>query len=630
MRSNDGKGGCGCGGSTADCHCGKASCETCRLEGFVRPRFFPGQLLTEEDLQLLDAYAVAKNRLHNRYFWGDGVVCGLEVTMHPCDEGKVLVAPGYALDCCGNDIVVACRQELDVNRLIRDLRTKLRGGYDCGDPCAEKKEALPASPASSTRPLPGAPATPINDVERAGTKYCLYIHYCESESDPVSPYSTGDQCGAATCEPSRVREGFRFELRCEEEAKPRPSITNTLCECIRDEVRLARSATAVTASGMLQNRFAMASAYAKNPNDADAVRKLTGANTRLRALIPDTIDQAWVGTKLDEALRAAEPVIMFTARTFRAPGEAQPLATSRRKSTATGAAAASASAMRVAADSLSWIANLPSDPIVKEELTQRRSDVERLNAEAIASKAAALLRAQETGEIDESERKRLAAGLIVTDSLAEAAQRVIDDTAGDLNLAPRFEPRSFPRIGDVPAFSVTEAAANENAIRRFDETSRALVAFQTRVADSFQECLCRALLPPCRVCEDQAVLIACISVLDCEVVDICNLERRFVLTPVNLRYWLPDIDKAGEALERWCCEKERRRSSMWSDLADAVTRQCLRNTESAQRASMHVQTIYSSPARRTSSALEPAEPMFALASIARLEARIRKLEEQQK
>src|SRR5215470_1506790 len=66
------------------------------LECLCRPRFFAGQLLTEADLNRLDHYIVAKNRLHNRYLHGWGVACGMEVVCHPCGN-LVTVKTGYAL-----------------------------------------------------------------------------------------------------------------------------------------------------------------------------------------------------------------------------------------------------------------------------------------------------------------------------------------------------------------------------------------------------------------------------------------------------------------------------------------------------------------------------------------------------
>src|SRR5688500_15059087 len=78
----------------------KPVCPACGgLECLCRPRFFAGQLLTEEDLNRLDHYIVAKHRLHNRHLFGTGVVCGLEVvcaTCTPTGNATVIVRPGYA------------------------------------------------------------------------------------------------------------------------------------------------------------------------------------------------------------------------------------------------------------------------------------------------------------------------------------------------------------------------------------------------------------------------------------------------------------------------------------------------------------------------------------------------------
>jgi hypothetical protein len=48
------------------------------LECYCRPRFFAGQLLTEKELNGLQDYVIAKNKLHNRHLVGAGIVCGLE------------------------------------------------------------------------------------------------------------------------------------------------------------------------------------------------------------------------------------------------------------------------------------------------------------------------------------------------------------------------------------------------------------------------------------------------------------------------------------------------------------------------------------------------------------------------
>ena len=91
------------------------------LECLCRPRFFAGQLLTEEDLNRLQRYIIEKNKLHNRYLHGWGVVCGLEVVCSPC-HNMVHVKPGYALSPCGEDIIVCKDDTVDVCALIQACR----------------------------------------------------------------------------------------------------------------------------------------------------------------------------------------------------------------------------------------------------------------------------------------------------------------------------------------------------------------------------------------------------------------------------------------------------------------------------------------------------------------------------
>jgi hypothetical protein len=119
------------------------SCQPCPdcggLECLCRPRFFAGQLLTEQDLNRLDHYIVEKHKLHNRHLWGWGVVCGLEVRCAPCDE-LVTVSSGYALSPCGEDIVVCKPDTVDICSLIARCRTDSEpdcrpyaGQDSCGD-----------------------------------------------------------------------------------------------------------------------------------------------------------------------------------------------------------------------------------------------------------------------------------------------------------------------------------------------------------------------------------------------------------------------------------------------------------------------------------------------------------------
>lgn len=68
-----------------------------------RPRFFPGKLITPEDLELEQQYFLEKLKRHNRSLHGFGMVFGLKVTVR---KGQIVVAPGLAVDCEGNELTI--------------------------------------------------------------------------------------------------------------------------------------------------------------------------------------------------------------------------------------------------------------------------------------------------------------------------------------------------------------------------------------------------------------------------------------------------------------------------------------------------------------------------------------------
>lgn len=111
-----------------------AACGECgQLECLCRPRFFAGQLLTEEDLNRLDQYIVKKQRLHNRHLHGWGVVCGLELRCDPC-ANNLIVTSGYGLSPCGDDIVVCHDDVVDICQLIQSCLERERKAQPCDPP----------------------------------------------------------------------------------------------------------------------------------------------------------------------------------------------------------------------------------------------------------------------------------------------------------------------------------------------------------------------------------------------------------------------------------------------------------------------------------------------------------------
>lgn len=141
---------------------------------FERNRYFYGKLLSVEDFKTEQKYFNDKRRTINRFLFGSGVVCGLNVV--EIDEETVSLERGIALDFAGREIVV---DEPAVKR-IADLE-----GYD-------------------PRQTPG------QDHEC----YYLCLEYQENAAEPVHNVAgTAEQDGG---EYNKYREGYRLFLSKDE------------------------------------------------------------------------------------------------------------------------------------------------------------------------------------------------------------------------------------------------------------------------------------------------------------------------------------------------------------------------------------------------------------------------------
>jgi hypothetical protein len=206
------------------------ACPACGgLQTLCRPRFFAGQLLTEDDLNRLDRYMTDKNRLHNRYLHGWGVACGLEAVCAPCqgegDRGKLLVRPGYALSPCGNDIVVPAAKTVDICELIDRCRPQqdpcfVPGGDDACQDAEEDWILAICYHEQSSREVAALRAGRCNEGKQpAGTCGCGGANCgnggcgCGSATRPAGKYQppTGANVARAPqCEPTVVCETFCF------------------------------------------------------------------------------------------------------------------------------------------------------------------------------------------------------------------------------------------------------------------------------------------------------------------------------------------------------------------------------------------------------------------------------------
>lgn len=86
------------------------------ISTLVRPRFSPGLLLRDSDLNSAVDYARTAIQLVLRNLFGCGVICGYEVIgcVDNCNILQVTVGRGLALDCMGNPIELTAAQTLKV------------------------------------------------------------------------------------------------------------------------------------------------------------------------------------------------------------------------------------------------------------------------------------------------------------------------------------------------------------------------------------------------------------------------------------------------------------------------------------------------------------------------------------
>jgi hypothetical protein len=496
-----------------------------------------------------------KNRLHNRFLFGSGVVCGLKVKPNPCDCGQVVVEPGYALDCCGNDIIVACPQPLDINKMVRELKPKLLKGYDCGEPCLKAATGTSATASSSTdssttdAQAEGAKGngSAANSQDTA-RKYCLYLDYCEQLTDPVSPYGGGSSCGGATlCEPTRVHEGFKFELRCPPKEDCEPCICEALNQCLDTDTERA----VVSAAGLLR-QFATTS--------LDALRQIN------RGITPRfSIEE------LRESVRALEKAV-----------HVEPMTESHVKALAIRLRNAAVAYAPVLHQKFEW----------KESLKESLKESYIHEIHGMLEEAKRILHGNRTKLTDRLWNTFAGALDLVVDELPDLVKKRIrslelEETpvysleiqllihgavvtpqylssclAATRNLSAWLDER-MEQAGQLPAsgriqkklpapISVVSESLNFMELYPVAEETLRVV----NDTEKFQkDCECNALLPPCCSCTDTSVLIACITVQDCCVKEICNLNRKFVLSPTAVRYWIPEIQELGRSIEEYCCPR---------------------------------------------------------------------------
>jgi hypothetical protein len=163
--------------------CPPAACQACEPQTPLRNHYFFGKLMDVPDFDVEQQYLVEKFKRHHRRLHGTGVICGLEVVAHAnpaCRDRYVVVQPGAALDCCGNEILALNEEVLDLHD-FPEIAKLIQDEADEGD------------------------------GEDHVLQFCVRYRECPTEEVPV----LYDECGCddTRCAPNRILETYAFEVR---------------------------------------------------------------------------------------------------------------------------------------------------------------------------------------------------------------------------------------------------------------------------------------------------------------------------------------------------------------------------------------------------------------------------------
>ncbi len=156
------------------------TCDDCGTPQLARNTWFTGKLLTERDLTDEQRYLMGKLTRHNAYLHGSGIACGLGVVEHPnpaCRAELVLVSPGFAVDCCGREILLTHEEAVPFAGLIEQAWRDTHGD----------------------EPMTGAHRVQL----------CVAHRECLTEDTE----SLLDPCDDSPCRPNRILDSYTFGAR---------------------------------------------------------------------------------------------------------------------------------------------------------------------------------------------------------------------------------------------------------------------------------------------------------------------------------------------------------------------------------------------------------------------------------
>lgn len=216
-------------GHTVASSCEPAAGDCGALVCLERPQFGCGQLLTDADLNQVVGWAGDRFKLA-RFRDGWGVVCGLAVHCDPYCPSGVMVMPGYAIDCCGHDLVVCEADEHARLDLAGECQLSQEGcgeGWPIGEGsyiAAWSEPSMAYAGAgqgdSSGRGEGGQQAeATVGEQGSAGqaAELCVvdvFVRYAEVDSG-FQPTIGRNGCGSngQQCVPTRIRSSYTLVAR---------------------------------------------------------------------------------------------------------------------------------------------------------------------------------------------------------------------------------------------------------------------------------------------------------------------------------------------------------------------------------------------------------------------------------
>ena len=358
------------------------------------------------------------------------------------------------------------------------------------------------------------------------------MRYEEQLTDPVAPYLTEEPCGQPACEPTRIYEGYQFQLRCQSHRASSGTIADALRACL-PRPRITRLNGDLT-------KYAMPLREAARPTEllpfdsqalAVATRDLTTAYGPGTKLTPEQARTVASGIEEVAAQLARFQLQDDATREQALRDSEQTIETARAQLT-------TAAPVLASPPEGTW-----PDPLDRQAVQALLAQAEQL-ADA------------EADRLDPIEARMLAQRApfdrevwsVLTDGAAELRDWLLSrldesPSVTDCELRAAAETLRMPDAGAEK--TITHAAA--------EATARLASALIQLLARYQRNCACAAVNPPCPACDDSDVLLACLEVRDCAVVRICSTVRDWVISGPALSYWIPELAELHERLEDYCC-----------------------------------------------------------------------------